>query len=222
MWEKIAESLNGLSSPSLNVGKRAVCDHVGILINRYKRRIKAEEKASGISPGEPTELDNMLEEIMTLEETAEVEEHQASYEKRGKMDKDRAKAEDMRLEAMETLSETKKRTSDDMDGKNDRRKRRSGNEAFVYLSEKAEKDRESKQEELKLKKEQQELEGKRLDATMKQQMQFQQQQAEMIKIMQQQQQQQQQQLMNFQMLMMQQQQEQTKALVSVLRKMEEK
>ena len=118
LWEKIAESLNGLSSPSLNVGKRAVCDHVGILINRYKRRIKAEEKASGISPGEPTELDNMLEEIITLEETANVEEHEASCEKRGEMDKDRAKVEAMRLKAMET-SETK-RTSDDMDGKKDR------------------------------------------------------------------------------------------------------
>ena len=86
---------------------------------------------------------------------------------------------------------------------------------------KAGKDQELKLEELKLKKEQHDLDAKRLQASIDQQRQFQQQQSEMMRLMQeqQQQQQQQQQLLASQQLMLRQQQDQTKAVMSLLDKL---
>ena len=64
----------------------------------------------------------------------------------------------------------------------------------MILSKKAEKDQILKLKELQLKKEQHDLDVKRLQASIDQQRQFQQQQSEMMRLMQEQQQQQQQQL----------------------------
>ena len=219
MWEKVAEALNNCSSPAFNVDKRSVRDHVGILVNRYKKKLRAEEKATGITPDEPTELDNLLEEIIALEETADAELQEITTEKREKIESDRAKAEDIRMKAMEKVSATKKRESVEMEVNKSKRQRRSGSDAMVYLSQRAEINYELKQEEVKLKKEQQDFEKKRMEATSNQQLQLQQQHTEMLKLMQQQQQQSQQQMMNSQMLLMQQQQHQTKALMGILDKM---
>ena len=87
-----------------------------------------------------------------------------------------------------------------------------------YLSKKAEKDQILKLEQLQLKKEQHDLDAKRLQASIDQQRWFQQQQSEMMRLMQEQQQQQQQQLLASQQLMLRQQQDQTKALMSLLDK----
>ena len=59
MWEKVAEALNNCSSPAFNMDKRLVRDHIGILVNRYKKKTKTEEKATLITPDEPKELDNL-------------------------------------------------------------------------------------------------------------------------------------------------------------------
>ena len=64
MWEKIAEVLNECTVHKFRVDKRSVRDHVGILVNKHKRKVRAEEKASGIAPDEPTELDNLLELLL--------------------------------------------------------------------------------------------------------------------------------------------------------------
>ena len=85
---------------------------------------------------------------------------------------------------------------------------------MLFLSKKAEKDQELKLEELKLKKEQHDWDGKRL-----QQRQFQKQQSEMMRLMQEQQKQQQQQILASQQLMLRQQQDQTKAVMSLLDKL---
>ena len=52
------------------VGKRAVRDHIEVLINKYKKKMRAEENASGIAVDESSELNSMLKEIVELEETA--------------------------------------------------------------------------------------------------------------------------------------------------------
>ena len=127
----------------------------------------------------------------------------------------------MRLKALEKVSETMKRHS----GENDQEKvkkqeRRSGSETMLFLSKKAGKDQELKLEELKLRKEQHNLDAKRLQASIDQQRQFHQQQSEIMRLMQeQQQQQQQQQLLASQQLMLRQQQGQTKAVMSLLDKL---
>ena len=140
---------------------------------------------------------------------------------KGKAEKEKAKATDMRLKALEKVSATMKRHSGENDQeKVKKRERRSGSETMLFLSKKAEKDQELKLEELQLKKEQHDLDAKRLQASIDQQRQFQQQQSEMMRLMQeqQQQQQQQQQLLASQQLMLRQQQDQTKALMSLLDK----
>ena len=76
-----------------------------------------------------------------------------------KLQYDRAKAEDVRLKAMEKLSETKKRDSsaDESDDK-PKRQRRSGGDAMQYLAERAKVSDQLKEEELKMRKEHQTLE----------------------------------------------------------------
>ena len=70
------------------------------MVNKYKKK-RAEERASGISPEEPSELDELIQQIIALEESAPTD--TCSKDKA-----DKAKAEDVRMKAMERLSQTKK------------------------------------------------------------------------------------------------------------------
>ena len=178
---------------------------MGILINRIKKKLRAEERSSGIAPPQPTEVEYLVEEILALEETADTEMKGDNESVKGKAEKEEAKATDMRLKALEKVSETMKRHSGENDHeKVKKRERRSGSETMLFLSEKAEK-------------EQHDLDAKRLQVSIDQQRQFQQQQSEMMRLMQEQQQQQQ--LLASQQLMLRQQQDQTKALKSLLDKL---
>ncbi|CAH3180031.1 unnamed protein product, partial [Porites lobata] len=107
-------------------------DHVGILVYKHKKKLLVEEKATGITPDEPTELENLLDMIIALEESGEAELQETQGAASKKRQYDRAKAEDVRLKAMEELSETKKRGSsaDESDDK-PKRQRRSGGEFAI-------------------------------------------------------------------------------------------
>ena len=70
--------------------KRSVRDYVGILINRIKKKLRAEERSSGIAPPEPTELENLVEEIMALGETADAEMKEDDQIVKGKAEKEKA------------------------------------------------------------------------------------------------------------------------------------
>ncbi|CAH3158195.1 unnamed protein product, partial [Porites lobata] len=80
-----------------SVDKQSVRDHVGIPVNKHKRKVRAKEKASGIAPGEPSELENLLDTIIALEESSEAESPELRVEKNEKCENDRAKAEVARL-----------------------------------------------------------------------------------------------------------------------------
>ena len=219
IWEKIADTLNKCSVPKFFVDKRSVRDHVGILVNRHKKKLRDEEKASGITPDEPSELDLALDTIIASEESADAEVHDADSAKKEKIESDRAKAEGIRLKAMEKLSDTRKRESTcASEEDNSKNKRRRGSDAMLYLSQRAELNYELKREEIDTRKQQQEFEKKQMEVSYQQQIHIQQQQTEMLRMMHQQQQQSQQQLMNSQMLMMQQQEQQSKALMTLLEK----
>ena len=159
--------------------------------------MRAEEKATGIVPDELTELENLLEQIIALEESAEAEQQEAGREKNRNIDSDRPKAEDIRLKTMEKLKDTQSK-----------RPRHSGRCAISYLSQRADINYELKQEELKLKRDRQEFEKKHMRVSASAQKQFQEQQSQLLKVVLQQQQQQSQQT-----LLMMQQQQQTKALL---------
>ena len=105
MWD----NLNKFTVPKFRVDKRSVRDHVGILVYKHNKKLLAEEKATGITPDEPTELENLLDMIIALGESGEAELLETQGTASKKRQCDWAKAEDVRLKAMKKLSETKKR-----------------------------------------------------------------------------------------------------------------
>ena len=107
---------------------------------------------------------------MALEETADGEMKEDDESVKGKAEKGKEKATDIRLKALEKVSEVMKRHL----GKNDqekvkKRERRSESETMLVLSKKAGKDQILKLKELQLKKKQHDLDAKRLQASIDQQ-----------------------------------------------------
>ena len=94
-----------------------------------------ELKASGISP-EQSEMDSMLEELISLEDSSEDDRQNEDEEKKQKTEDDRAKAIDMRKKAMEKLSDTKKRKEEVKEGEPQKKCRRSSGDTIAYLREK--------------------------------------------------------------------------------------
>ena len=88
LWEKIANNLCAYDLPKFYVTKRAVRDRYAAITSKYRKKVSAEEKASGTSTDELSELDSLLEEIIERESIAEEE---VSESKR-KVDEDKIKA----------------------------------------------------------------------------------------------------------------------------------
>ena len=148
-WELIASNLNAIHAPRFRVSQKSVRDRARILLKNYKLKIREEEKASGVEVPELTELDVALEEIAEKEQAAQVElDVEESAKKRELQDK--ANAEEMRLQAMEKLGESKKRreaTGVTATGQKQKKARRSGSETLEFMREKLERDMKMKQEE---------------------------------------------------------------------------
>ena len=70
--EEIPLNLSAVSEPHLSVSVRSVRDHVNlVLINKHKRKVAEESKATGIAVDEPSEFDAAIEEICEKAEAAE-------------------------------------------------------------------------------------------------------------------------------------------------------
>lgn len=65
-WEKLAVSLNATSHPQFHVTQQSVRDHYSVMEKRRKRKVREEERASGIAPEEETELEQLLNKIIEL------------------------------------------------------------------------------------------------------------------------------------------------------------
>ena len=112
IWNSIAESLNKLDKPKSKV-KRSVRERFNLLAEKYKLKIRNEERASGISP-EITELSVLLEEILALglqEEAAAA--IQRIDQENNSEEKGKALAQVMRSKALKKLGETRKRKTSD-------------------------------------------------------------------------------------------------------------
>ena len=59
LWQRVADTLNSIKDPAFFVDKRSVQDHIGVLVQRFKRKEAKELKESGISPTK-TELDEAI------------------------------------------------------------------------------------------------------------------------------------------------------------------
>ena len=168
-----SSTLNECTVVRFSVDKRSVRDHMGILVNKHKRNVRAKEKASGIAPDGPSKLENLLGTIIALEESSEAESQELRVDKNEKCENDRAKAEVARLKAMEKLWETRKRSSESEEEK-PKRQHRSGSDAVEFLTDRAKMNYELKQQEFKMLQEQQALEREKMEAIAKLQLQTQQ------------------------------------------------
>ena len=70
MGKSFATCLGAYTKLSFRVTRRSIRDRYLLLERRYKKKIAEEEKASGISP-EPSELDRLMEDIVTVFEEAD-------------------------------------------------------------------------------------------------------------------------------------------------------
>lgn len=69
VWEQISDSLNEIDSPKFSVNQKAVRDHYNLLEKEHKKRIRDEEKASGISSKLETLLINSKMQIKTRKQS---------------------------------------------------------------------------------------------------------------------------------------------------------
>ena len=92
LWQKVADTLNGITDPVFYVDKRSVRDHIGVLVQRFKRKEAKELKESGTNPTK-TEVDVAIEQIIAMEESADEQHDLEDGEKKDKMEGDRLKAE---------------------------------------------------------------------------------------------------------------------------------
>lgn len=198
---------------------RGAKDHIALLIENHKKKNADELKASGISP-EQSGLDTILEEIIERME-ANVAEIEKDNEKKKR---EVAMAKDIRLKAMEALSQTKKRENEDgnINPAKQIRRRSNGSEMIAYLKERAEEEmalrakvEESKQTQMEMVNEAKRHEDlfNILLHQQKQQQEFQQQQ---VQLNQEAMKQQQQQFLQIQQSMANQQQQNFQMLMAIL------
>ncbi|CAH3141207.1 unnamed protein product [Porites lobata] len=135
-WESIAEKLNEVKTLSFHLkDKRAVRDRWVLLQKKYKAKMHQEETAKLVGKEE------------SLNKVGDAQSR--------KLKEDKSKAEDIRQKALERYSETKKRKStengDKCDEKPRRQRRSARTEPLVeFMQEKAKTERESRQQELDL------------------------------------------------------------------------
>ena len=157
-WESITEKLNQVKTLSFHLkDKRAVRDRWVLLQKKYKAKMHQEETASGISVDDMSEIDVLLEELVGKEESL----NKVGDAQSRKQKEDKSKAEDIRQKALERYSETNKRKStengDECEEKPKRQRRSARTEPLVeFMQEKVKTERELRQQELDLRRLEQE------------------------------------------------------------------
>ena len=160
-WNEISERLLQVETPKFKVGQRGVRERYGLLAKAYRRKIREEERASGISTPELTEVEQALEDLIVREDDRDQQETAAQ---KRKVKEDKKDDEEVRKRAMERLGDRMKRS--EIEGKGKKR-RSSGNNTLEYLKERNEMLDEFKKEELELKKQELQQEAKKNEAMMK-------------------------------------------------------
>ena len=112
--EKIANNLNGLKILRFKVSKHGVRERYTLLSEKFKAKMKDEEKASGIEVAAEDSVENDKKKVGN------------------------AKAVEMRNRALESLGKTQKRqrNEEEENAKPKQKSRRSGGDTIAYLREK--------------------------------------------------------------------------------------
>ena len=123
-WHKIAKHLNQIEQPHFTVDQRAVRDRFCKLQKDFKQKRAFEERASGICPDEPDELEQALEDIAEMEKDQQEQLSIGESKKRLFLEKEKETAETMRKRAMERMGESRARENVEREAK--KRKYREG------------------------------------------------------------------------------------------------
>ena len=211
LWDEIAARLNSLSHPKFIVNKRSLRDRLNLLMAKFKAKNREEERASGISP-ELQEADTLLEE---LTEKEEAKNKPSVGDKKQNAQQEKAKAEEMRLKAMETMGQTKKRVEKSSEVNPTKKRRKSTGDAIEFLQKKAEQEMALRREEIEMRK-QEDMRGSQ-QTTMQHEMlrMIQQQQEDQLK----QQQRNETQQLQFMQSILNQQQQQSEVLLSLIERL---
>ena len=146
-WKKLSEVLNRVERPKFDVSPRSVREHFQALYDRRKTKNREEERASGITPDELSEIDVMIDELIDLFESAAVDQKAADRENSDKAAADIAKARNMRLQSLETFAETRKRKNMGEGEGAGKRARNSGKDTLTFLQDKLKADTEFRRQE---------------------------------------------------------------------------
>lgn len=153
LWDEIAERLNSLSHPKFIVNKRSLRDKFNLLMAKFKDKNREEERASGISP-ELQETDTLLEELSEKE----AKNIPSIGDKKQSVQQKKSKAEEMRLKAIETMGQRKKRVEKSNEVDSTKKGRKSSSDAIEFLQKKVEQELALCREEIEMRK-QEEMRG---------------------------------------------------------------
>ena len=134
VWKIIANNLNIMTDENFAVDQNAVRERFTLTSEKFEKKVKEQENASGIAPLELSELEQILEEMISRMKEAQ-HEVDANDSKTG--DDKRKAEEDIRQKALKTFAQTKKRKSlgldDDETLTSSKRSRSSGTDTLIYL-----------------------------------------------------------------------------------------
>ena len=102
VWDMISESLNSYNHSKFSVCLKSVRDHYNHLEKEQKRKIREEEKASGIAP-EYSAFDDSMEDIIERFKARDEEDQRQIADNKKQGDADAAVTADMRKASMETV-----------------------------------------------------------------------------------------------------------------------
>ena len=148
-WDKVGNALNAVEGLRFVVDQRGVRERYAKVERNCKRKMAAEERASGITP-EKTEVDDAIESIMERKEGAEEESACRAESSTMIMKRERETAESVRKRSMERLAETRERENQ----KSAKKKKSNGNgeEPMGFMKEKWRMEVELRKEELEIRK----------------------------------------------------------------------
>ena len=121
------------------------------MVKKYKTKWNEEEKSSVTIP-DYTELDVVLMALIQRFDEADSERKRGTNEKKLKIENELAEAQEMRKTSLETFCQTNKRKESDTEIPQKRRQSSFSQDYMSYFSEKSEKELQLQKEELKIKK----------------------------------------------------------------------
>jgi hypothetical protein len=133
-WTEIVDNLMKIENPKFKVDQRAVRDRYTLLSQKLRKKLREEERASGIET-DMTEVEDALEDIIDIEDNSLKQVEYNAEVKVKEMDKEKQSAEDVRKRAMEKLGETQKRKGDKAEADNEKqpkKKRSNGSDTIAF------------------------------------------------------------------------------------------